>query len=181
MPHGITKLEISRYEQISSSRPLENAYYNATKGKGSYGEGETCEIEIENKLFVRGSGDLYVASDALVDWYYKACFNSLADDIVIIIDHDRKYARVDSDPEQPDREPPNLQDFPKAYVPPPDDRRKMHKQIREHTNELTELLDELDKLQDDQPIKMNKVEIEMVNTVAEIAKITKSLFEPDLV
>ncbi len=88
---GITKLEISRYDQISSCRPLENAYHAAT--------GECSEIEIENNLFVREDGSLYTASDELVDWYYKAVYNSLADDITIIIDHENQTAFI---PENPD-------------------------------------------------------------------------------
>ena len=95
MKKGITKLEISRYQQIYSARPLENAYHKAT--------GRCCEIEIENKSFVVESGKIYTASDALVDWYYKAVYNSRADDITIIIDHDRKHARLDTDPETSDK------------------------------------------------------------------------------
>ena len=91
MKKGITKLEISRYQQISSTRPLENAYHKAT--------GRCCEIEIENKCFVVESGKIYTASDALVDWYYRAVYNSLADDITIIIDHDRKHAFITENPE----------------------------------------------------------------------------------
>ncbi len=179
MQKGQIRLTISRYEQITSSRPLENAYWEATKGQGSYGSAESCEIEIENKLFVRGRGDLYVASDALCDWYHKAFYNSQAEDIVIIIDHDKRYARLETDPETPDREPPSLDEIPKAYVPPTEERRAMHKQIREHTNELTTLLDELDNLQDDQPIRLNRAEMEMVKRVSKIAKLTKALFEPE--
>lgn len=90
--NGITRLEISRYDQLGSARPLENAYHTAT--------GECSEIEIENKLFVRGSGDLYTASDELVEWYRNAYYNSLADDICIIINHDEKTAFIAEDPDQ---------------------------------------------------------------------------------
>ncbi len=176
---GQLRLQISRWEQITSSRPLENAYWEATKGLGSYGDGLSCEIEIDNKLFVKGTGELYVASDALVDWYYKSAYNSQAEDIVIIIDDEKKYARLESDPEKPDREPPNPDDIPKAYVPPPEERRKLHKQIKEHTTELSTLLDELEKLTDDQPIAMNKAEMNLVRKVADIAKLSKALFEPE--
>ena len=89
---GITKLEISRYDQISSCRPLENAYHAAT--------GECSEIEIENNLFVKENGDLYTASDTLVDWYYRAVYNSLADDIVIIIDHENQTAFITDEPDK---------------------------------------------------------------------------------
>ncbi len=51
----------------------------------------------------------------------------------------------------------------------------MHNQIREQTDKLTILLDEIDNLQDDQPIKMNKEEMRMVKTVA---KLTKALLNP---
>lgn len=169
--NGITTLNISRFQQISSSRPLENAYYEQTQ--------ESCEIEIENKLFMREDGVLYTASDALVNWYRKSNYNSLADDITIIIDHDRKHARLDTDPETTDRTPPRLQDFPKAYVPPPAERRQMHIDIRSYTAELTSLLDELDDLQDDQPVSMNRKEMQIVKTVAKIAARTKALFEPE--
>ncbi len=54
----------------------------------------------------------------------------------------------------------------------------MHKQIREQTDKLTILLNEIDNLQDDQPIKMNKAEMRMVKTVAKIAKLTKALLNP---
>lgn len=118
--NGITKLEISRYQQISSSRPLENSYHDAT--------GESCEIEIENKLFVRDAGELYTASDNLVDWYNKSYYNSLADDITIIIDHDRKHARLETDTPDPDRTPPTLHDIPPAYAPPTKKRRQKHKE-----------------------------------------------------
>ena len=176
---GQIRLVISRYDQISSSRPLENSYWEATRGIGSYGDGLSCEIEIENKLFVKGTGELYVASDALVEWYERSFYNSQAEDIVIIIDDEKKYARLETDPERPDREPPGPDDIPKAYIPPPEERRKLHKQIREQTTELSTLLDELENLQDDQPIKMNKAEISLVRKVADIAKLSKALFEPE--
>ncbi len=54
----------------------------------------------------------------------------------------------------------------------------MHKQIREQTDKLTILLEEIDNLQNDQPIKMNKAEMRMVKTVAKIAKLTKALLNP---
>ena len=78
-------------DQISSCCPLENAYHAAT--------GECSEIEIENNLFVRENGDLYTASGALVDWYYRAVYNSLADDITIIIDHENQTAFIPDDPD----------------------------------------------------------------------------------
>lgn len=86
---------------------------------------------------------------------------------------------MESDPVEPDREPPKLDEFPKVYVPPPEQRRQMHQEIRKHTDELTNLLDELDNLQDDQPIAMNRTEMQMIKVVAEIAKTSKALFEPD--
>ena len=84
--NGITKLEISKFSQWSQARPLENAYHAAT--------GECSEIEIENNLFVRENGELYKASPNLVEWYRKAYHNSLADDICIIIDHDKQTAFI---------------------------------------------------------------------------------------
>ena len=88
---GITKLEISCYAQWSQARPLENAYHATT--------GECSEIEIENNLFVREDGSLYKASEELVEWYRKAYYNSSADDICIIINHDEKTAFISEDPE----------------------------------------------------------------------------------
>ena len=87
--NGITKLEISRYDQISSGRPLENAYHAAT--------GECSEIE--NNLFVSENGDLYTASEKLIEWYRGSYYNSLADDITIIIDHDNKIAFMPDNPD----------------------------------------------------------------------------------
>ena len=55
MPKQI-KLEISRFEQISSARPLENAYHKKT--------GSSCEIE--NNVLVLESGEIYTASPELV-------------------------------------------------------------------------------------------------------------------
>lgn len=87
---GITKLEISSYAQRSQARPLENAYHAHT--------GECSEIEIENNLFVRENGELYKASPELVEWYRTAYYNSRADDICIIVDHDNKTAFIADDP-----------------------------------------------------------------------------------
>ena len=74
-----TKLEISRYEQISSARPLENAYHKKT--------GSSCEIE--NNALVLESGEIYTASADLVDWYDRSIYNSLAEDVTVpaIITH----------------------------------------------------------------------------------------------
>lgn len=85
MPKGITKLEISRYEIMTSGHPLENAYHKAT--------GSSCEIENDNLILE--SGEIYTASAALVDWYYKSVYNSLADDVSIIINHDNKHASIE--------------------------------------------------------------------------------------
>lgn len=90
--NGITKLEISKFSQWSQARPLENAWHAAT--------GECSEIEIENNLFVRENGELYKASDELVEWYRKAYYNSLANDITIIIDHTNKNAFIADDPDK---------------------------------------------------------------------------------
>ena len=91
MPKGILKLEISRYDQISSGRPLENAFTNNT---GSY-----CELESHNNVLMLASGEIYKASHELVTWYKRSYYNSLATDIVVIIDHTNKTAFI---PENPD-------------------------------------------------------------------------------
>ena len=79
-----TKLEISRYEQISSARSLENAYHKATQS--------SCEIE--DDTFVLESGEIYTASPELVGWYYKSVYNSLATDVTVIINHEQKHASI---------------------------------------------------------------------------------------
>ena len=90
--NGITKLEISKFSQWSQARPLENAWHAQT--------GECSEIENENNLFVREDGELYKASDELVEWYRKAYYNSLADDICIILNHDNQTAFIADDPDE---------------------------------------------------------------------------------
>ena len=166
--NGITKLEISRYDQISSARPLENAIYKAIQ--------ESCDVEIKNKLFITENGDLYSCSTAFLDWYYKAVYNSLADDIVIILDHERRYIRLETDPETPETDIKDIE-IPNPYVPPPDERRQMHQEIREHTDALKNLLDELQNTKDKQVLKLNKLEFKLIHIVADIAKISKALFE----
>lgn len=89
--NGITKLEISCYAQWGQARPLENAFYNAT--------GECSDIEIENNLFVTEDGELYKASDELIEWYKKSYYNTRADDICIIIDHDNRTAFIAENPD----------------------------------------------------------------------------------
>ena len=170
-----TKLEISRYQQISSSRSLENAYYKAVQ--------ECCEIETENKLFVRENGDLYTASEALVDWYYKACFNSLADDITIIIDHDRKHARLESDPEEPDMETP-AQDTPKQATkqnektPPKNDKRKqIYQQIKQYNDELTDALDKIESIPPENTDELKTAELDLLNKVSSLAVMKKHLYD----
>ena len=79
-----TKLEISRYEQISSARSLENAYHKATQS--------SCEIE--DDTFVLESGEIYTASPELIDWYNRSVYNSLAENVTVIIDHDTKHASI---------------------------------------------------------------------------------------
>ena len=87
---GITKLNISKYDQMGSYRPLENAYHAAT--------GRCCEIEEESKFFVDEGGELYTTTKQLRNWYRKRG-NISSEPVTIIIDHDKKQAYIAENPD----------------------------------------------------------------------------------
>ena len=152
-----TKLEITRYEQISSARSLENSFYKKT--------GSSCEIE--NNVLVLESGEIYTASPELLDWYYKSVYNSLADDVTVIINHDTRTASL---VENHDTEPspqPNK----------PENRRKIYAQIRQYTDELSEALDTIESIPPDNTEQFRKAELDLLGKVSSLAVMKKVLFE----
>ena len=154
MPHGITKLEITRYEQISSARSLENAYHKAT--------GNCCEIE--NNALVLESGEIYTASADLVDWYDRSIYNSLAEDVTVIIDHKKKHASIVEDTEP-------------SPQPNKPERQKIYAQIRQYTDELSEALDTIESIQPDNTEQFRKAELDLLGKVSSLAVMKKVLFE----
>ena len=149
-----TKLEISRYEQISSARPLENSYYKKTRS--------SCEIEAN--VLVLESGEIYSCSSALLDWYYKSIYNSLAEDVTVLINHDTKHASLVEKPE-----PATEQDT-------PTNRRKIYAQIRKYTDELSEALDKIENIPPDQTDRIRKAELDLLGKVSSVAVMKKALY-----
>ena len=88
MPKGILKLHISKYQQMGSHYPLENAYHAAT--------GKSCEIE--NEFLEFGSEIRYTTSEELRKWHRRRG-NISSDPVTIIIDHDNKHAYIAENPD----------------------------------------------------------------------------------
>ena len=161
MPKQI-KLEISRFEQLSSARVLENSYYKAT--------GSSCEVE--NNVLVLESGEIYSCSSALVDWYDRSIYNSLAEDVTVIIDHDTKHASRVEDTE------------PSPQPNKPENRQKIYAQMRKYTDELSEALDTIENIPPEQTEQFRKAELDLLGKVSSVAVMKKVLYnamkaEPD--
>ena len=150
-----TKLEITRYEQISSARPLENSYYKKTRS--------SCEIE--NDALVLESGEIYTASPELVDWYNRSVYNSLAEDVTVIIDHEQKHASLVKQTENAPT--PNTSE----------NRQKIYAQIRQYTDELSEALDTIESIPPDNTEQFRKAELDLLGKVSSLAVMKKVLFE----
>ena len=152
---GITKLEIRKYDIMSSAKPLENAYHKATG----------CCCEIENDMLILESGKIYACSPELVNWYDRSIYNSLAEDVTVIIDHDTKHASLVKKTEP--ATPPNKNE----------NRQKIYEQIRQYTDELSEALDTIESIPPDNTEQFRKAELDLLSKVSSLAVMKKVLYE----
>ena len=94
--HGIITLNISKFSIMSSGNSLKSAYHAAT--------GSSCEVEREGKCFVDESGAILECSPEFLDWHNRSYFNSLSENVTVIINYTQKRVYLVEKP--PDTEQP---------------------------------------------------------------------------
>ena len=118
-------------------------------------------------MLVLESGGIYTCSPALVDWYYKSVYNSLASDVTVIINHDTRTASLVENHDTENSPQPNK----------PENRGKIYAQIRQYTDELSEALDTIESITPEQADKIRKAELDLLGKVSSLAVMKKVLFE----